>query len=220
MTDFGQGDWEDSIAKMGKVVEAMLKAVATHCHVTFPTGRKFRADTVINLLGALAPGSHDDSLRLLIPRACRVIYDIASNRGARHDPDEVDSNSMDANVVVPIASWILAEAVRYAQKGVDPSEAKELVESLVERKFPAVKDVDGRIYVHAKNKSAADVGLVVLARQHPQRIARGDLVEAIRRNGFTLNNASVAVTRLARLTDDDGTGHSASSALKRLSPLP
>ena len=56
VTDFGQGDWEDSIAKMGKVVEAMLKAVATHCHVTFPTGRKFRADTVINLLGALAPG--------------------------------------------------------------------------------------------------------------------------------------------------------------------
>jgi hypothetical protein len=208
VTDFGQGDWEDSISKMGKFVEAMLKALATHCNVTFTSGRKFQAGQVMDALTNLPQGSFDDSLRVLIPRACRLIYDIASNRGARHDPDEVDPNSMDANVVLPAASWALAEAIRYAQKGaVDPSQAKELVDSLVEKKFPVIEDIDGRIYLHAKRKSAVDVGLVMLARQHPTRISRGDLIEGIRRNGFTLNNATVAVTRLARFTDDDGTGH-------------
>src|SRR5512143_524114 len=93
--DFGQGDWEDSIAKAGKFVEALLKAVATHCNVTFETGRKFKADRVMNDLGHVAAGTFDDVLRLLIPRACRVIYDIASNRGAGHVPDEIDPNAMD-----------------------------------------------------------------------------------------------------------------------------
>jgi hypothetical protein len=97
--------------------------------------------------------------------------------------------------------------VRYAQKGaIDPSQARDLVESLVQKKFPVVEDVDGRIYLHAKKKSAPDAGLVVLARQYPRRIGRDDLVEAIRRNGFTLHNAKVAVGRLAKYVDDDGTG--------------
>src|SRR6266540_5813556 len=71
VNDFGQGDWEGSIAKTGKFVEAILKALAIHCSVPFESGRKFKADKVMNVLGQLTPGSFDDSLRLLIPRACR-----------------------------------------------------------------------------------------------------------------------------------------------------
>lgn len=206
VNDFGQGDWEDSIAKSGKFVEAMLKAVATHCGVPFESGRKFKADAVMNALGQLVHGSYDDSLRLLIPRACRVIYDIASNRGARHDPDEIDPNSMDANLVMAVSAWILAEAIRNAQKGVvDPSQARELVESLVEKKYPVVEEVEGRIYLHAKKKSAVDVGLVILARRYPRRVSRDNLIEAIKRNGFTLANAKVATGRVAKFVDDDGT---------------
>jgi hypothetical protein len=41
----------------------------------------------------------DDSIRLLIPRNCVFVYDIASN-SSRHDPDEIDPNKMDAIVVV------------------------------------------------------------------------------------------------------------------------
>ena len=208
VNDFGQGDWEQSIAKSGKFVEAIVKALATHCGVPFESGRKFKADAVMNGLGQLTYGSFDDSLRLLIPRACRVVYDIASNRGARHDPDEINPNSMDANIVMPVCAWILAEAIRYAQKGVvDPSQAKDLVESLVEKKYPVVEDVEGRIYLHAKRKSAVDVALVILARRYPKRVNRGDLIEAIKRNGFTLSNAKVAAGRVANLVDDDGTQH-------------
>jgi hypothetical protein len=128
VNDFAHGDWEKSIVKSGKFVEAILKAVATHCGVQFQSGRKFKADSIMTALGQLPHGSYDDSLRLLIPRACRITYDIASNRGARHDPDEVDPNIMDANLVLPTCSWILAELIRYSQKGaVDPSQAQDLV---------------------------------------------------------------------------------------------
>jgi hypothetical protein len=207
VNDFGRGDWEDSIAKTGKFVEAILKAVATHCNVPFESGRKFKADRVMNALGQLADGSYDDSLRLLIPRACRAIYDIASNRGARHDSDEIDPNSMDANMVVPVSAWVLAEAIRYAQKGaIDPAQARDLVEALVEKKYPVVEEVEGRIYFHAKKKSAVDVGLVMLARRYPKRMHRDDLIEAIKRNGFTLANAKVAAGRVSKFVDDDGAG--------------
>lgn len=207
VNDFGQGDWEDSIAKTGKFVEAILKAIATHCGVPFESGRKFKADSVMKALGQLPHGSYDDSLRLLIPRACRLIYDIASNRGARHDSDEVDPNSMDANVVMPVSAWIVAEAIRYAQKGaIDPSEARDLVESLVEKKYPVLEEIEGRIYLHAKKKSAVDVALVVLARRHPKRIGRSELIDIVKRNGFSVANAKVAVGRIGKFVDDDGNG--------------
>jgi hypothetical protein len=205
--DFGQGDWEDSIAKAGKFVEAILKAVAMHCGVAFDSGRKFKADKVMTALSQLPDGSHDDSLRLLIPRACRAIYDVASNRGARHDPYEIDPNSMDANFVMGVTAWILAEAIRYAQKGaVDPSQARDLVESLVEKKYPVIEEIDGRIYLHAKKKSAVDVALVVLARHHPKRVGTDDLVSIVKSNGFSLKNAKVAVSRIAKFVDNDGSG--------------
>jgi hypothetical protein len=206
-TGFGSGDWEGGIAKAGKFIEAALKAMATHCSVPFGTGRQFKADGLITALGNLPQGSHNDSLRLLIPRACRIAYDISSNRGARHDPDEVDPNIMDANLVFPTRCWILAELIRFAQKdAVDPTRAQELVESLTEKKYPVVENVEGRIYLHARKKSAVDVGLVVLAGHYPGRVSKGELTQAIKRNGFKLSNAHVAVGRVAQLSDENKQG--------------
>jgi hypothetical protein len=207
VNDFANGDWEGCIAKLGKFVEALLKAIAVHCKVHFEVGRKFKADKLMTDLGQLPYGSFDDSLRLLMPRACRVVYDIASNRGARHDPDEVNPNSMDANIVMSVASWLLAEAIRFAQKGaVDPSSAELMVESLTERRYSVIEKIEGRVYLHAAKKSAVDVALVVLAQQHPKRMASADLVSAIKRNGFTQNNANLALSRISKYLDLDQTG--------------
>ena len=126
---FQSGDWVRCIAKAGKFTEATIKALAVHAGLTFPSGRKFSAGAVIDDLARVPGGTVDDTIRITIPRACRFVYDIASNRGARHDPDEVDPNEMDASAVVPTCSWILAESIRYSQKGLDTTQAKELVES-------------------------------------------------------------------------------------------
>lgn len=140
-------------------------------------------------------------------RCCTFVYEIASNRGGRHDPNEVDPNEMDAAAAVANVSWILAEMIRFAQKGaVDLGEAKQLVDSLTERKYPLIERVEGRLYFHKKKRSGVDVALVALATRHPARMSRQELIETVRRNGFKEHNARTAVNRIARLVDDDGGG--------------
>jgi hypothetical protein len=209
VSKFQAGEWEACLAKSGKFVEATLKALATHAGLPFPAGRKFSAGALIDDLGRL-PGSAGvgDTVRITIPRACRFAYDIASNRGARHDPDEVNPNEMDASAVVPTCSWILAETIRYAQKGaLDTTQAKELVESLSARRYPLIEEVDGRVYFHQAKKSATDVALMALNRRYPKRVPEKDLIATIQRNGFKGNNAHVAVTRIRKFVDDDGKGN-------------
>ena len=205
LDDFLKEDWEDSIAKSGKFVEAALKTLADHCNVTAGTGRVFKVDGAINSLASLSSGAFDDSIRLTIPRACRFAYDIASNRGGRHDPDEIDPNHMDANVVVNVCAWVLAELIRYANKGaIDHDEVEQLVESLTSRKYPFIEEIDGRIYVHLDKKSARNAALVILARKHPKRVSKKDLVAALENNGFLKSNAKMAVSRIKSLVDNDG----------------
>src|SRR5439155_12664248 len=190
---FQRGAWEQAILKGGKFVEAALKALFLHVGKTLPAATKdFRVDVVINDLQYKEPaGSFDDTIRLTIPRACRLVYDIASNRGARHDPAEVDPNQMDARAVVGAAAWVLAEMLRYAQKGLDPSAVEQLVEVLTRRQYPLIEDVDGRVYFHVEGASARTVALLSLWHRYPHRMTKGELGAAIMRHHFKKRNAEV-----------------------------
>src|SRR5437899_3226379 len=115
---FRKGEWEDCIGRAGKFVEAALKALSVAAGKTPASGRVFKADTVINELGQVPKGTVDDTIRIVIPRACRFVYEIACNRGGRHDPEEIDPNEMDATVALTNCSWVVAEMIRFAQKGV------------------------------------------------------------------------------------------------------
>ena len=200
--------WEDCIAKAGKFIEAVLKALYVCAqHQPAPSGKAFKADSIINTLHGLQQGSADDTIRILIPRACRFVYEVASNRGGRHDPDEIDPNEMDATTAMSLCSWILAEMIRFAQKGaVDLAAAKTAISQLLEKKFPLVEDIDGRIYFHGRNKSAPDVAIVALAHKHPARVRKAALIDIVKRNGFTEANAKVAVSRIMRVRRQPSSG--------------
>jgi hypothetical protein len=158
----------------------------------------------MNDLEQLASGSFDDAIRLTIPRACRFAYDIASNRGARHDPGEIDPNEMDARTVVGTAAWILAEMLRYAQKGaLDPAVVRDLVDGLIQRQYPLIEDIDGRVYFHVRGASARDVALLSLWHKHPGRMTEQELIAAVMRHRFKRPNATMAVSRLGHLVDRD-----------------
>jgi hypothetical protein len=205
---FQQENCETAIAKVGKLIEAVLKALYVHVGQTVPRGRLFKVDKVIQALEQTPQGSHHDSIRLCIPRACCFGYDIASNRGARHDPDEIDPNYMDATVLISLCGWILAEMVRFSQKGaVEPDRAREMVNRLIAPRYPLIENVDGRVYFHGGDKTARDVALVLLLFAYPGRVPRQDIVDAIQRHEFTENAARVALTRLKGLVDDDGGGN-------------
>ena len=207
VTRFQRGEWELAIARSGKFVEAVLKALFIYTGNTPATGRAFKAGQIITELQRGPVGSTHDSIKLVIPRACQFIYDIASNRGARHDPDEVNPNQMDANAATMNCSWILAELIRFAQKGsMNMDQTQGIVESLTQRKYPAIENVDGRIYFHYRDLSAPEVGALILAQIYPKRIPASEVLDTIIRHHFTQKNASTALGRLKPFYDDDGTG--------------
>jgi len=205
--DFQKGDWEDSIAKAGKFVEAVLKALSVRCGDLPAKGKHFKVDKVINDLAQKPPGSVDDVIRLTIPRACRFVYDVASNRGGRHDPDEIDPNELDATAVVNQCSWIVGEMIRHAQHGkASTREAKDAVEGLVRRRYPLLEDIDGHTYFHADKPSAPEVALVILARAYPRRMGLSELIAQLRSNKFEDKNARTAIGRINRYVHEDADG--------------
>src|SRR5574341_898272 len=158
---FQQQDWEKTITRVGKLIEAILKALYVSTGQAVPRGRLFKVDKVLQGLEQTPQGAHHDSIRLTIPRACRFGYDIASNRGARHDPDEVDPNMMDATILIGVGAWILAEMVRVAQRGkMNADRAARLVDRLMAPRYPVIENIEGRIYFHGAQKSARAVALV------------------------------------------------------------
>src|ERR1039457_2894907 len=87
VTDYQKRDWEDSIAQSGKFVEAVLKALWDHAGEVVPAGKQFQAGNIMSQLESKV--SLRESLRLTVNRNCRFVYEVASNRGGRHDADEI-----------------------------------------------------------------------------------------------------------------------------------
>jgi hypothetical protein len=207
VTALQKGEWEKSILRAGKLVESVTKCLWLATGNSLPRSRDFKVDLILRDLERLPKGSADDTIRLTIPRMCRAIYDIASNRGARHDPDEIDPNVMDATVSNSVASWILAEMIRFSQKGsVDPAGAKSLVEELTQKKFPVIEDVNGRVYFHLKGLGARGTAILALWRAHPGRIHKDDLSKLVQRHGNSRSNTGMAIKRIRSMVDDDGAG--------------
>jgi len=206
--EFQQSSWETAILKGGKFVEAALKAIWLHTGSALPPARKFKVSATITDLKNAPSGTLDEALRVTIPRACEFVYDVASNRGARHDPSEIDPNEIDASVVVASGSWILAEMLRYAQGGgQDPSLVATMLSGLSQRRYPQIEVVDGRVYFHLPKLSARKVALLSLWYRHPRRMSRAQLIAAIMRHHFSAKNATMALARLERVVDEDGTGN-------------
>lgn len=188
-----------SITKAGRFVEAILKALWQHAGEVVPKGKDFKAGSTIDQLAGKT--ALRDSLCLTIPRAYRFVYEIASNRGARHDADEVEANEMDASAVMAACSWILGEMVRYSQKGLDLPEAKAVVDGFVKRKYPFMEEIDGRVYVDIAN-SAREAALFILWHMYPKRMSEDALTDLVTRHGYKRSNAEMAVNRIRNVVDD------------------
>jgi hypothetical protein len=211
---YQSASWEDTIQATGKFIEATMKAIWLHSGNTLPRARKFGVGETILALQRMPASNLDDAIRLTVPRACEFIYDIASNRGARHDPDEVDPNEIDAAIVVAACSWILAEMLRYSQGGAANSlRIAAILSSLSQRRYPQVEVVDGRPYFHIPNLSARKVALLSLWLSYPNRVSKDALFNTVTRHyspvthrHFSADDARKAIERLGKVVDDDDSG--------------
>ncbi|NTW13624.1 MAG: winged helix-turn-helix domain-containing protein [Candidatus Moranbacteria bacterium] len=209
ITKFQQEDWEGALAKSSKFVESFLKAIRVYTGGTLPPSRQFKVNNIVNELCQLSGSSYDDVLRLTMPRACTFVYDIVSNRGTRHDSEDFDPNKMDADVVMPIISWLLAEMLRFSnQTQPDNADVMALTESLMEKRHPIFETIDGRTYINHKGLSPKDLAILLLYAKYPNRLSRKELSESVERHGgMTKNAVNIALSNIRDLVDDDGSGN-------------
>lgn len=137
-----------------RLLEHITKGSSTELNRPLDTDR-----LIIALLNS--PKTFPDSIRLHMPRALRVVYDIRNNRDAAHLADGIDPNLQDASLVVSILDWILAEFVRLYHN-VSADEAQRMIEALVSRNVPVVENFDGFLKVLNPDLSVSGYVLVLL----------------------------------------------------------
>lgn len=118
--------------------------------------------------------SHPDSVRIHIPRALRLVYDIRNKRDAAHLGDGIDPNLQDATLVAGVLDWVLAEFIRLYHN-VSADEARKIVDEIVTRVAPVVQDFAGFLKLLNPKLQATDHCLVLLY----QRNAGGSTFEEI-----------------------------------------
>lgn len=152
-----------SAVEGGRFAEASFRMLQQETTGKFtPLGKTLpRTDKLITDLENQPNAAHPDSVRLHIPRALRVVYDIRNRRDAAHLADNIDPNLQDATLVVSTLDWILAEFVRMHHK-VSADEAQKIVEELVTRVAPVIQDFDGFLKLLNPKLGATDQALVLL----------------------------------------------------------
>jgi hypothetical protein len=111
-----------------------------------PIGKHLDTEKLIDKLRNLSSATFAESVRLHIPRALRLVYDIRNKRDAAHLADGIDPNVQDATLVVSTINWVLAEFVRLYHS-VSPDEAHRIVDDIVKRTVPIIQDFGGTLKV-------------------------------------------------------------------------
>jgi hypothetical protein len=159
----------------GRFAEAALRLLQQDTTGSYtPLGSSLDSEKVIRDLAALPKADAADSVRLHIPRALRVVYDIRNNRDAAHLGDGIDPNLQDSTLVATNCDWVLAEFVRLYHD-VDADEAQRIIEDLVVRTIPLVEDFGGFKKLLKPDLAAGDQCLVLLYEQGREGASPGDL---------------------------------------------
>ncbi len=200
--NFYLGGLRLSAVEGGRFCEAafrILENAATKQHT--PLGAQLATEKLIEKLANLPKTSAPESIRIHIPRALRVVYDIRNKRDAAHLADGIDPNLQDATLVISVLDWVLAEFIRLYHK-VSPNEATTIVERIVARSAPAVQDFDGFLKVLRPDLPAGDYVLLLLYQRGAQGAELGEL------NGWVRAEMRPNLRRtLTRLTNDLSLAH-------------
>jgi hypothetical protein len=145
-----------------RILELVTKGSFTPLNKSLTNSEKIISD-----LASLDSSRFNDSIRLHIPRSLRLVYDVRNKRDAAHLADGIDPNLQDANLVVGVLDWVLAEFIRLYHR-VSADQASAIVASIVKRVAPVVQDFEGFLKVLNPGLGASDHSLVVLYQRGDQ----------------------------------------------------
>lgn len=184
-------------AKFVEVVFRILEYITRRSYTPFD--RDIRINDLVTYLKNLSRTQYPDTIRILIPRILKSIYDIRSKRGVAH-VREVNPNLMDATFVVSACDWIMAEFVRLYYT-TNPTAAQKIINSIVERKVPIIEEFGGDIKILNPNLTVADKILLILYKKHPDYVLTSDLKKWIKTKSPT------HITNVLRQLDIDANIH-------------
>jgi len=144
-------------------------------------GKMLGTEKLIDSLRTLDSSKFPDAVRLHIPRALRLVYDIRNKRDAAHLADGIDPNLQDATLVISTINWVLAEFVRI-HHSVSPDEAHRIVDDIVARTVPIVQDFDGALKILNTTLGASEYCLVLLYHRGNDGATFADLDSWVRPN--------------------------------------
>ena len=158
--------WEPAELNGGKLCEVVYSILDGSITGNFPVNASKPANMVAacRALENTPPSATrvgERSLRILIPRLLPFLYEIRNNRGVGHVGGEVNPNQADAEAVMTMASWLIAELVRVFHN-VSLADAQATVNTLVERRHPLVWKVENTKRVLDSNLAKSDQALILL----------------------------------------------------------
>ena len=154
--------WEPSELNGGKLCEIIYTIIKGYADNSYPANPSKPRNMVL----ACQNMENEDPLlpraiRIQIPRMIIALYEIRNNRGVGHSGGDVNPNHMDANAVLYMSKWLMSELVRIFHN-IDTVTATKIIDSIVERKFSIVWEVNGIKRILNQSMTMKDKTLLLL----------------------------------------------------------
>nr|CAD6615038.1 hypothetical protein RTCK_02750 [Rhizobium sp. TCK] len=163
------GDLEAALVKGGRFVEHVLRVIEFLRTGAAPSEIKQVAVTIREIEKEV---TLPESLRILIPKAANVIYNIRSKRNAIH-VKEIDPTAIDVSLAVATAGWILAELLRLYHCSEDKAVADAML-ALTRASIPLIEAINGETIV-GQTVPAKNEVLLLLAHAKPLGMSRSEI---------------------------------------------
>jgi hypothetical protein len=193
-------DWEKCLLRGGKFGEAVMKAI--YFIRTGKVTQQVQVEAEINEVSKR--NDLPESIRLLIPRAIRTLYDQRSKRGGAHG--SFDPNAMDCAMIVPIADWIVGEFVRLYCTAA-PDCAIKFVIGITAKSIPYVERIGEDYVVLLKGASARQEIAYILYTRYPDRSKTSELIKWISNHSSSNIRLSLANMKKAKLVHFNSDGY-------------
>jgi len=183
----------------GRFAEVMLRVIQFLSQGNYtPLGTPLPTfhNTVVRF-NNLPRGTHHDSIRLYIPKALDVLYDIRNNRNVGHVGGDIDENYADANLSLTLCSWVLVEIIRLYYIG-DINQAQELVNKLIQIRIPLIQDFDGYLRILTPELPLRNKIMAIAFYKGEEGISLQDLNRFLSHN-HTPANIGRSINRLVQL---------------------
>lgn len=215
--NYAERRWEPAELNGGKFSEVVYSIVNGAILGTFPANASKPSnmlDACRVLEGRPADSARvgDRSLRILIPRVLPILYEIRNNRGVGHVGGDVDPSHEDAEAVLAMATWVLAELVRIFH-GISLADAQAAVEGIVQRRHQLIWSTGAKKRVLDPSISAKDQVLLLLYSE-PSWVLADDLLDWIEYSNSSLFKSRI----LAGLHKERLLEYDAGNKVVRISP--